>query len=109
MDKKRPSLDEAVKAVIEEAIKANPPPKPPEDKTEEVVEMLVSLFEQNQDIAKAQSALLEKLLKKEPVQVTQKEVTLPALMEVEVLNPVKELDIKKPTWLELPNIKGFFD
>jgi hypothetical protein len=84
---------------LEDVIKANTAAM------SEMTSMLVTLFEQGQK----QIVLLQRLLDKEPVSVVTEKVNFPSVIQTEVLNPITTLDIQKPEWFELPNIKGFFD
>lgn len=102
------TLDEMMKSMMEDAVKAN---KPVAD-TEDVAVMLLGLYQQNQEHLEKQDRLIElinKLITKEPIKVTTQEVRLPSIMEVEEVSPVKEVAINNLGEIQWPSIKPYFD
>ena len=98
-----------MKSMMDETVKAH---KANPDTADEVVAMLLGLYEQGQENLKTQDELrllLQKLLDKEPVKVTTKEVNFPSMMEVEEINPVKEVSINNLPEFKLPDFKPYFD
>src|ERR1051325_4371285 len=108
MDKK-PTLDEVMKSMMDETVrehKANP------DTTDEIVAMLLGLYEQGQQNLEKHDRLIEsteKLLTKQPIKVTTKEVSFPEIMEVEEVSPVKEVSVNNFKDLKFPDVKPLFD
>ncbi|MGA9769048.1 MAG: hypothetical protein WBV94_08410 [Blastocatellia bacterium] len=95
--------------MMNETVQAN---KPTAEINQEVVTMLFGLYQQGEEGSKTQEemkALLQELVNKEPVKVTTKEVTFPAVIEVEEVSPVKEVSVSNFPALNLPNFKQYFD
>jgi hypothetical protein len=105
-EKKKPTFDELMKAFIRD--QSSDTEKP--EVSTEVLVMLMSLYEQNQQSLERQDEILyslSKLIDKEPVEIVNKEVKFPSVIDVEVINPIEEVSVKKPEWL--PDFKKHFD
>src|SRR5215216_766177 len=105
----KPTLDEVMQSMMEDTVQKH---KATPQINEEVVAMLVSLYEQNEKTLKNQDKLIEvitDLANKEPVKITTQEVKFPAVMEVEEVSPIKEFSINNLPDLKLPNFKAYFD
>lgn len=105
----KPTLDELMKSIMSDTMKDN---QLTPDINQEVVTMLFGLYQQAEETGKIQDeirALLQRIYNKEPVNVTTKEVTFPAVMEVEEVSPIKEVSISNLDSLKFPDTKSYFD
>ncbi len=105
----KPTLDEMMKSMMTDAAKAN---QPTPEINHEVVTMLFGIYQQNEEKAKNDNIIIEllhRLIEKESVKVTTKEVNFPSMMEVEEVNPIKEVSVTNLESIKFPDTKPYFD